>query len=84
MTMVGVAVTVPCQVRAAVFLDRCSPKPSTGRMRSVQKMMPALPGRRLHPASCPGLVPGVHANTAVEKKGVDGRDKPGHDGGGNA
>jgi hypothetical protein len=26
----------------------------------------------------PGLVPGIHALAA--KKGVDGRDKPGHDG----
>ena len=30
----------------------------------------------------PGLVPGIHANTAVEEKDVDGRDEPGHDGGG--
>jgi hypothetical protein len=27
----------------------------------------------------PGLVPGIHALAA--KEGVDGRDKPGHDGG---
>ena len=28
----------------------------------------------------PGLVPGIHVLTAsVDKKGVDGRDKPGHD-----
>jgi len=27
----------------------------------------------------PGLVPGIHVFTAI-KKGVDGRDKPGHDG----
>jgi len=27
----------------------------------------------------PGLVPGIHVFTG-EKKGVDGRDKPGHDG----
>jgi hypothetical protein len=28
----------------------------------------------------PGLVPGIHAFWSVEE-GVDGRDKPGHDGG---
>jgi enamine deaminase RidA (YjgF/YER057c/UK114 family) len=28
----------------------------------------------------PGLVPGIHAFTAVRKQDVDGRDKPGHDG----
>jgi hypothetical protein len=27
----------------------------------------------------PGLVPGIHALLAVNKKDVDGRDKPGHD-----
>jgi hypothetical protein len=27
----------------------------------------------------PGLVPGIHVFTAFGKKGVDGRDKPGHD-----
>jgi len=27
----------------------------------------------------PGLVPGIHALLLVSKKGVDGRDKPGHD-----
>ncbi len=27
----------------------------------------------------PGLVPGIHVLGAVHKKGVDGRDKPGHD-----
>jgi hypothetical protein len=27
----------------------------------------------------PGLVPGIHANTALAKEDVDGRDKPGHD-----
>jgi hypothetical protein len=29
----------------------------------------------------PGLVPGIHA-LLCDKEGVDGRDKPGHDGGG--
>ena len=29
----------------------------------------------------PGLVPGIHVLTASRKKDVDGRDKPGHDGG---
>jgi hypothetical protein len=28
----------------------------------------------------PGLVPGIHVLFHAEKKGVDGRDKPGHDG----
>jgi hypothetical protein len=27
----------------------------------------------------PGLVPGIHAFTALPWKDVDGRDKPGHD-----
>jgi hypothetical protein len=27
----------------------------------------------------PGLVPGIHVLFAMKKKGVDGRDKPGHD-----
>jgi hypothetical protein len=27
----------------------------------------------------PGLVPGIHVFMVDEKKGVDGRDKPGHD-----
>jgi hypothetical protein len=27
----------------------------------------------------PGLVPGIHVLTALSKKDVDGRDKPGHD-----
>ncbi len=27
----------------------------------------------------PGLVPSVHVLTALNKKDVDGRDKPGHD-----
>jgi hypothetical protein len=30
-------------------------------------------------AVMPGLVPGIHA--LVDKEGVDGRDKPGHDAG---
>jgi hypothetical protein len=29
----------------------------------------------------PGLVPGIHAFGSASKKGVDGRDTPGHDGG---
>ena len=29
----------------------------------------------------PGLVPGIHAFIAICEKDVDGRDKPGHDGG---
>jgi hypothetical protein len=28
----------------------------------------------------PGLVPGIHVCFLDEVKGVDGRDKPGHDG----
>jgi hypothetical protein len=28
----------------------------------------------------PGLVPGIHVLTAQQQEGVDGRDKPGHDG----
>jgi len=32
----------------------------------------------------PALVAGIHVLKASENKGVDGRDKPGHDGGGNA
>jgi hypothetical protein len=28
----------------------------------------------------PGLVPAIHVVIATEKKGVDARDKPGHDG----
>jgi hypothetical protein len=28
----------------------------------------------------PGLVPGIHVLAALDRKGVDGRDKPGHDG----
>jgi hypothetical protein len=28
----------------------------------------------------PGLVPGIHVLTGSDKKDVDGRDKPGHDG----
>src|SRR5215471_21857385 len=28
----------------------------------------------------PGLVPGIHVSTRLCKQGVDGRDKPGHDG----
>jgi hypothetical protein len=27
----------------------------------------------------PGLVPGIHVFASEGKKGVDGRDKPGHD-----
>jgi hypothetical protein len=27
----------------------------------------------------PGLVPGIHVVLALGTKGVDGRDKPGHD-----
>jgi hypothetical protein len=27
----------------------------------------------------PGLVPGIHVFASLEKKDVDGRDKPGHD-----
>jgi hypothetical protein len=27
----------------------------------------------------PGLVPGIHAFKQKQNKGVDGRDKPGHD-----
>ena len=27
----------------------------------------------------PGLVPGIHVFGTTSKKGVDGRDKPGHD-----
>jgi hypothetical protein len=29
----------------------------------------------------PGLVPGIHVYNAYKRKGVDGRDKPGHDDG---
>jgi hypothetical protein len=29
----------------------------------------------------PGLVPGIHVLQICGKEGVDGRDKPGHDGG---
>jgi hypothetical protein len=29
----------------------------------------------------PGLAPGIHAFLAEKKQDVDGRDKPGHDGG---
>jgi hypothetical protein len=29
----------------------------------------------------PGLVPGIHDLPALRNKDVDGRDKPGHDGG---
>ncbi len=29
----------------------------------------------------PGLVPGIHVFRRYNKKDVDGRDKPGHDGG---
>jgi hypothetical protein len=29
----------------------------------------------------PGLVPGIHVFDAAEEQDVDGRDKPGHDGG---
>jgi len=29
----------------------------------------------------PGLVPGIHVLNVPTKKDVDGRDKPGHDGG---
>jgi hypothetical protein len=28
----------------------------------------------------PGLVPDIHALLSLNKKDVDGRDKPGHDG----
>ena len=28
----------------------------------------------------PGLVPGIHVLASADKKDVDGRDKPGHDG----
>jgi hypothetical protein len=28
----------------------------------------------------PGLVPGIHVFLCMSSKGVDGRDKPGHDG----
>jgi hypothetical protein len=28
----------------------------------------------------PGLVPGIHVLNRSRKEGVDGRDKPGHDG----
>ena len=28
----------------------------------------------------PGLVPGIHVFSAVNKEDVDGRDQPGHDG----
>jgi hypothetical protein len=27
----------------------------------------------------PGLVPGIHVSSSHKGKGVDGRDKPGHD-----
>jgi hypothetical protein len=30
----------------------------------------------------PGLVPGIHVFGAERNEDVDGRDKPGHDGGG--
>ena len=30
----------------------------------------------------PGLVPGIHVLMGSNKKDVDGRDKPGHDGSG--
>jgi hypothetical protein len=30
----------------------------------------------------PGLVPGIHVLEADQVKNVDGRDEPGHDGGG--
>ncbi len=29
----------------------------------------------------PGLVPGIHVLLPINKEDVDGRDKPGHDGG---
>jgi hypothetical protein len=32
----------------------------------------------------PGLVPDIHANTAVDRKDVDGGDEPGHNGGSRA
>jgi len=28
----------------------------------------------------PGLVPGIHVFKSIKQEGVDGRDKPGHDG----
>ncbi|MEH2671051.1 hypothetical protein DXU07_17125 [Bradyrhizobium elkanii] len=28
----------------------------------------------------PGLVPGIHVFVSTQRKDVDGRDKPGHDG----
>jgi glycyl-tRNA synthetase alpha chain len=31
-------------------------------------------------AVMPGLVPGIHVLTLSQQEGVDGRDKPGHDG----
>src|SRR5262249_5864553 len=35
----------------------------------------------LRPFVMPGLDPGIHVFRATDKKVVDGRDKPGHDGG---
>jgi hypothetical protein len=34
---------------------------------------------RYHATLC-GLVSGIHVLTVIDKEGVDGRDKPGHDG----
>jgi penicillin-binding protein 1C len=41
----------------------------------------SAPGRKFSPSSWPGLTRPSTTLIAVEKKDVDGRDKPGHDGG---
>src|SRR3954467_10177867 len=57
-----------------------SPRPMTDR-RQNQGKVTSCHRRALPSAVMPGLVPGIHV-LAPGVKNVDGRDKPGHDGGG--
>jgi len=50
---------------------------AAGRLKGNEK----LPARMvLTVGGMPGLVPGIHVLRPKRKKGVDGRDEPGHDG----
>ena len=39
-----------------------------------------MPGQKARSAVLASELPGIHVYLATEKQGVDGRDKPGHDG----
>jgi hypothetical protein len=48
-------------------------------MRNLPVRRRDAPARHIR-GVMPGLVPGIHALLVRSSKGVDGRDKPGHDG----